>query len=454
MSAVASASRGRRAGARPAGGLRRRLRDRSCASCSAQLSTRLLAVIVVVAPFAFGVLLRVQSGTPSDALFGAYVHSSGFAISLVTLGFAGAWGFPIIAGLLAGDLFASEDRHGTWKTILTRSCTREDLFAGKLLAAGTVAIAISLLLAATSLIAGSALVGPHAVVNLSGVLTSPGRTLALALVSWLYCVLPMLAYTSLAILFSVATRNGILGVLGPLLVALVTQLLDLIGKGVVMHMILIGPAFDAWHGLFVSHPFLGPLLVSSLVCVAWIAACLTASWWILARRDFVARTDAARPNWRAPIRVVALATAIVALLALGAGLGPTGVTADRLSAAIGPAFNHITLLQQAMIGRQAPPCAQARCAAQLQLPVGRRWPSIGQAIGSPHPLRLPAQGQRRPVPADPGRLRGQRAVQRLLQGPVAAVVPRRPDHARRRRPQRGQPTVHRLRLLQHPVTTG
>ena len=50
--------------------------------------------------------------------------------------------------------------------------------------------------------------------------------LALTVVAWLTCVLPLLAYTSLAILFSVATRNGILGVLCPLLVALVTQLLD------------------------------------------------------------------------------------------------------------------------------------------------------------------------------------------------------------------------------------
>ena len=33
--------------------------------------------------------------------------------------------------------------------------------------------------------------------------------------SWLICVLPMLAFTSLAVLFSVVTRNGIIGVLGP-----------------------------------------------------------------------------------------------------------------------------------------------------------------------------------------------------------------------------------------------
>lgn len=320
----------------------------------AQLTTRLIALVAVVGPFAFAVLLKVQSGTPSDALFGAWVHSSGFAISLVILGFAGSWGFPLIAGLVAGDLFSSEDRHGTWKTILTRSCTREEIFSGKLLAAGTVVIGIGLLLATASLIAGIALVGAQSLVNLSGVLTSPGRMLALTIVSWLYCILPLLAYTSVAVLFSVATRNGILGVLAPLMVALATQLLDLIGKGVIVHMLLIGSGFDGWHGMFVSHPFFGPMLVSGAVCVAWIAACLTASWQILRRRDFVARTDAGVPSWKTPIRVVAISTVVIAVLALCSGIGPTGVTGYRVSAAIGPEFNNVTLLQQALIGRHAP----------------------------------------------------------------------------------------------------
>jgi len=324
----------------------------------AQLPTRLLALVAVIGPFAFAAVLKIQSGTPSDALFGAWVHSSGFAISLVILGFAGSWGFPIIAGLLAGDLFACEDRHGTWKTILTRSCTLEDVFAGKLLAAGTAVIGITLLLAASSLIAGIAFVGPQSLVNLSGVLASSGRVLTLTIVSWVYCVLPVLAYTSLAVLFSVATRNGILGVLGPLLIALLTQLLDLIGNGVIVHMLLIGSAFDGWHGLFVTHPFFGPLLISGLVCVAWIGASLTASWQIFRRRDFLARTDTGKPNWTAPIRVVATAAVVIAVLALATSVGPTGVTAYRVSAAIGPEFDNVTLLQQALIGRHAPPGAK------------------------------------------------------------------------------------------------
>ncbi len=321
----------------------------------AQLPTRLLALLAVLGPVAFAVLLKVQSGTPADALFGAWVHSSGFAVSLVTLGFAGTWGFPIIAGALAGDLFASEDRYGTWKTILTRSCSREDVFAGKVLAVGTVTALITLLLAVASLLAGAVVVGLHPVVNLSGELTSSGRMLILTLVSWAYCLLPALAYMSVAILISVATRNGILGVLGPLVMALVTQLLDLVGRGVIVHMLLIGSGFDGWHGLFVAHPFFGPMGVSAVVCMVWIAACLALSWRVLRRRDFVTGTGGV--SWALPLRVVAVTVAVIAVLAFAGSLGPGSVTGKRVEASVGAAFNNATLLQQSLIGRIAPPNA-------------------------------------------------------------------------------------------------
>ncbi len=102
---------------------------------SSQLAIRLVALVCVLGPFMFGAVLRIQTGSPTDTLYGVWVHSSGFASSLVLLAFAGAWGFPLIAGIVAGDLFSSEDRYGTWKLVLTRSCTRRDVFAGKLLAA-------------------------------------------------------------------------------------------------------------------------------------------------------------------------------------------------------------------------------------------------------------------------------------------------------------------------------
>ena len=84
-------------------------------------ASRALALLCVLGPFAFTVILRSQTGTPSDTIFGVWVHSSGFAIPLVVLAFAGSWGFPVLAGVLAGDIFSAEDRYGTWKTVLTRS---------------------------------------------------------------------------------------------------------------------------------------------------------------------------------------------------------------------------------------------------------------------------------------------------------------------------------------------
>jgi ABC-2 type transport system permease protein len=356
MSALAPTASADRAAPRINDGVRNSY-ETELSKLMAQLTTRILLLICVLGPFAFAAILKVQSGTPSDALFGFWVHSSGFAVSLVILGFAATWGFPIIAGVLAGDLFSSEDRHGTWKTILTRSCTREDVFAGKLLAAATLVLGLMLVLAVSSLIAGIVLVGAHPLVNLSGVLNSAGRMFVLTAVSWLICLLPVLAYTSVAILFSVATRNGILGVLGPLLVALITQLLDLIGNGVIVHELLIGSAFDGWHGLFTSHPYFGQLIVGSVVSVLWIAACLTASWVIMRRRDFLTGVSGQGPSWIAPVKVVAVSTVVVAALALGCSLGPTGATAARVSNTVGGVFNNVTLLQQQLIGRRVPPNA-------------------------------------------------------------------------------------------------
>jgi ABC-2 type transport system permease protein len=326
----------------------------------AQLPLRLLALACVLGPFAFAAILSIQHGTPADALFGAWVHSSGYALSLVVLSFAANWGFPIIAGVLAGDLFSSEDRHGTWKTILTRSQSLQDVFSGKVVTAMAWAMVLAGLVAASSLAAGLIAVGSGRFVNLGGSSLASLHAFALVVVSWLICLLPVLAYTSLAILFSVITRNGIVGVLGPVLVAVLTQLLALIGNGVWIHLLLVGTAFDAWHGLFAAHPFFGPLVVSAVVCAAWIGASLGASWAILRRREFIAGGAARRGGWRLPARIAAGVTVGVAFMALATNWGPVGVTAPRLRASFGPAFHRLTELQQQLLGHPIPATARYR----------------------------------------------------------------------------------------------
>ncbi len=361
----------------------------------AQLATRLLALACVVGPFAFAALLRAQSGSPADALFGVWVHSSGFAISLVVLGFAGSWGLPLVSGVLAGDMFSAEDRYGTWKTVLTRSCTRRQMFAGKLLAAAAFTAGLVALAAASSLVAGVLFVGAKSLVNLGGQLLSPGRCLVLVLVSWLFCLLGALAYTSLAVLFSISTRNGIVGVLGPSLIALVTQLLGLIGKGVWVHLLLVGSIFDAWHGLFAARPYYGPLAISALVALVWIVAGLSASWLILRRREFAGTPVARHTGWSVPVRAVVVATAVIVLLAAAANWGPTGATAPRLQASITPTFSNLTLLQQRLLGRAVPAGARLNvvpaCSRRGSAPQGPGDWSCTLTVYIPQPGAVPFQ---------------------------------------------------------------
>lgn len=345
-----------------------------CRKLIAQAPLRVLALACLAGPFAFAIILKLQNGTPSDALFGVWVHQSGYAVSLVVLGFAASWGFPLIAGVLAGDLFASEDRHGTWKTLLTRSRSLRDVYAGKVLAALTFALLLGLIVAVSSLAAGLVVVGSGPLVDFGGRPLSPAHLLLLVSVSWVICLGPVLAYTSLAVLFSVVTRSGIAGVLGPIVVALLTQLLALIGKGVIVHMLLIGTAFDAWHGLFVPHPFFGPIVVSLLVSGAWVAGPLAAAWAILRRREFVAGTPARRGSWTIPARITGGGVLLVALLAFASGWGPAGVTAHRLNASLLPEFRRLTLLQQDLLGHPIPATAHYRilpvCNKRGAAPVG------------------------------------------------------------------------------------
>jgi ABC-2 type transport system permease protein len=339
-----------------------------------QLPTRLLALICVLGPFAFAGVLKIQTGSPADTLFGVWVHQSGFALSLVVLSFCGAWGFPVLAGILAGDIFASEDRYGTWKMVLTRSSTRRSLFVGKLLAAMTFSAGLLVLLAVSSLAAGLLLVGDGALVDLGGRTLSTGHSLLLVLAAWLLNLLPMLAFTSLAVLLSIVSRNGIVGVVGPALVDLVMQLLLLVGSGVWLHMLLAASAFQGWYALFTAHPYFGPLVIACIVSLIWIAACLGGSWLIIRRRDFAGTPVSRRPGWVVPVRVAVGSAALVAFLAIASNWGPAGDTAAKLKASIDPSFNNLTILQQRELGRTVAPGAKLTvlpsCSRRAATPTG------------------------------------------------------------------------------------
>jgi ABC-2 type transport system permease protein len=250
-----------------------------------QTRVRVLLLVCLLGPELFAVVLGVQSGLPKDTLFGRHVHESGYAMPLVILGFAAVWGFPLLTSLVAGDIFAAEDGHGTWPAVLTRSRTRAEIFTGKVLAACLVAVVLLTVTAATSLLAGLALAGNEPLIGLSGAQLSPGRAAILVLLSWATALPPILGFTGLACLLSVVSRSSVVGVGGPVVLGLLMQLLSLLGAlGSASNALLTTP-FAAWHGLVREHAFYAPLWQGSLVSLVWFAGCLLVARHVLLTRD-------------------------------------------------------------------------------------------------------------------------------------------------------------------------
>jgi ABC-2 type transport system permease protein len=275
-------------GARPRGGVRT-VYLWELEKLTAQWRVRAVAAICLLAPLAFVLALRAQDTVPSDTLFGRWVHDTGYAVPLVVLGFAGQWGFPLLTSVVAGDIFASEDHHGTWQTILTRSRSRAQIFTGKVLAAATFCVVVVALAGAGSIAAGVLLVGHQPLVALDGSLVPSGRAAGLVVLSWLCALPPALGFTALGVLFSIATRHSAAGITGPALVGLLMQLYaslgGLGGPDVVRHALLTTP-FDAWHGLVSAAPYYRPLVEGCAVSAGYTAVCLAAGYLLLRRRDF------------------------------------------------------------------------------------------------------------------------------------------------------------------------
>jgi ABC-2 type transport system permease protein len=252
---------------------------------TAQWRIRVVAAICLLAPFAFVLALRAQDTVPSDTLFGRWVHDTGYATPLVVLGFAGQWAFPLLTCLVAGDIFAAEDHHGTWKTILTRSRSRAQIFAGKVLAAATFSVVVVALTGAGSIAAGVLLIGHQPLVALDGTLIPSGHAAELAVLAWVTVLPPALGFTALGILFSIATRHSAAGIGAPVVIGLLMQLYAYIDAvDVIRHLLLTTP-FVAWHGLLNSRPYYRPLLEGCLVSAVYLAVCLVAGYLLFRRRD-------------------------------------------------------------------------------------------------------------------------------------------------------------------------
>jgi ABC-2 type transport system permease protein len=256
-----------------------------CSKLLAQIKAQLLLAICVVAPFGFAIAMRVQSSLPTDTLFGRAANESGFAVSLVVLGFAGLWAFPVLTGVVGGDLFSAEDRYGTWATVLTRSRSRAEIFAGKALTAIGFSLLAIALLGASSIAAGVLVIGYTPLVDLSGILLPPAEALPRVALAWASVLPPALAFTAIGILLSVATRSSAAGIGLPVLIGLLMQLVAFIDGPDAARRLLITHSFNGWHGLLFEPAYYGPLVHGTAVSVIYLIGCLTVAYRLLQRRE-------------------------------------------------------------------------------------------------------------------------------------------------------------------------
>ncbi|EON22048.1 hypothetical protein CF8_4115 [Nocardioides sp. CF8] len=251
----------------------------------AQYRARAVLLVAILAPVAIVVVIHGQSRPPKDTLFGRFAIDNGFALSLLVLGFAAQWVLPLLTAVVAGDVFASEDQHGTWKTVLTRSTSRSRLFWAKTITAAGFATLVLVLLAVSTIASSWLIVGHQPLIGLSGQSIPAGHALQLVATSWAAMLPPVLGFTCLAILLSVWSRNPAVGIAAPVVLGMIMQLVGALGGVEAIRPFLVTTSFETWHGLLTEPRFSGPLVEGLLVSGAWCAITLAVAFVLLRRRD-------------------------------------------------------------------------------------------------------------------------------------------------------------------------
>ncbi|MEU4220805.1 ABC transporter permease [Actinoplanes sp. NPDC026623] len=252
---------------------------------AAQARSRALLAAALILPVVVVAVVNGQEQPPSDTIYGRLVHLSGYAMPLLMLAFAAQWVLPLLAAVVAGDIFASEDQHGTWKTLLTRSVSRTHVFWAKTLTAIGYNLLVLAVFAASTIAAGLLIIGTQPLTGLSGQTIAPAHALWLIIAAWATAIAPTIGFTALALLLSIRTRNAALGIAAPVVLGFTMQLLGSVGGLDLTRKFLLTTPFESWHGMFDQHPFTGPLATGLAVSAGWTLTCLAAAYVSLRRRD-------------------------------------------------------------------------------------------------------------------------------------------------------------------------
>ncbi len=235
-------------------------------------------------PLAFTAAVAANGDGMEGALYSQVVES-GLATPLVVLLFGSAFLFPLVAALVAGDIVAAEDQHGTLKTILTRSVDRGAVFAAKALAAVTYGLVALLLFAVVATATGIAAWGLEPLRSLSGTEIAVPRALALVGGALAAYWLPLLAVASIALLLSTLARNSAAAVVGTLMIVVVMQIVTSVPGTEALRPYLLPEQLMAWQGLLRDPIDWAPIGHAAWVSLLYAVPCLAVAARAFGRRD-------------------------------------------------------------------------------------------------------------------------------------------------------------------------
>jgi ABC-2 type transport system permease protein len=333
-----------------------------------QWRIRLLVLACWIAPALFVAAVSQQSSLPVDTLFGRWMHATGWAGPLVMLGFAGTWALPLLTSVVAGDVFASEDRLGTWRHLLVAVRSPRRIFAAKALASLTVILLLVAGLACSSAVGGLVAVGNQPLVGLDGHLLTPADAAGKVLLAWVCVLAPTLALAAIGLLGSVALGRSPMGLLLPALVALAMQLAQMLPLPVAVRLALPSYAFIAWNGLFTSPAQLGPLMIGIVVSLVWAVTATALAYLLFLGRDFTnpvydgSGRRAVTAGVLPLVGLVAVTVAVVAAATATAATG-SGIEQDKVQRSVATAFAHLYRIQTKQLNRPDVTEAQLKATA-------------------------------------------------------------------------------------------
>jgi len=326
-----------------------------------QWRIRLVFIACLLAPAIYSAVISRQTSLPADAVYGRLMNQSGWAGSLAILVFMGTLLLPLLTSVVAGDIFAVEDRLGTWRHLLVAVRSPRRIFVSKALAALTVILALLACLMVSSMTGGLISIGSHPLPGLDGHLISSGELARTVLLAWLTIIPPTLAFSAVGLLGSVALGRSPLGLLMPVALALVLMGIQVMPVPVALRVALPMNAFISYRGLFTDPVQLGPFWIGLVVSLSWAALATFLAYRLFVRRDF---TDLANDGSSrrfvvgglAPlVGLIAVTTVVVAATTGATG---SGIEKSKIEAALSTSFANLYVLQTEQLHRPAVTAAQ------------------------------------------------------------------------------------------------